>query len=161
MEKKTRKNTADRVEEIIRRPVEEAGYVLWDVDYYKEGTDHNLLVTIERPGGGAPIGLEDCEKVTRLIDPILDEADPIEESYYLEVSSPGLERELKRREHFEAFLGSRVRAKLFHSPDGKKTIEGVLKAYEGGRVTLLDGENETVLEKEAYSKITLLDGETE
>ena len=96
-EKKGRGKIAATVEELIRTPVESAGYLLWDVEYYKEGADYNLLVTIENPDRKKPIDLDDCEKVSRAISPLLDEKDPIEEFYYLEVSSAGLERELTRR----------------------------------------------------------------
>ena len=112
-----KKNIAAKVEELIRESVEAAGYLLWDVDYYKEGADYNLLVTIENPDRATPVGLEDCEKVTRLIDPILDEADPIPQAYYLEVSSAGLERTLSRPQHLAFYKGFPVTAKLLTLPN--------------------------------------------
>ena len=152
MEPKKKMNTARRVEELIRGAVEQAGYQLWDVDFFKEGADHTLLVTIERPGRGEPIGLEDCEAVTRLIDPILDGADPIEESYYLEVSSAGLERELKRPEHFKAFLGEKIKVRLFAPQDGSKEFRGVLKACGDGKLVLETEGAEREFETEKIAK---------
>ena len=161
MEPKKKKKTAERAEELVRAAVEEAGYVLWNVEYVKEGADHTLLVTIEKKD--APIGLDDCEKVTKIIDPILDEADPIEESYYLEVSSPGLERELKRPEHFSAYLGEKVRVRLYAPVNGQKEYRGVLAARENGRLVLETASGKTEFETEKVAKVFAddADGETE
>ncbi len=159
MEPKKKKKTAERAEELIRGAVEEAGYVLWNVEYVKEGADHTLLVTIERPD--RPVGLDDCEKVTKLIDPILDEADPIAESYYLEVSSPGLERELKRPEHFSAYLGKKVRARLFAPMEGKKEYRGVLAARENGRLILETASGNMEFDTEKVAKVFADDADPE
>ncbi|MBR2616230.1 MAG: ribosome maturation factor RimP [Clostridia bacterium] len=129
-EKKGRGKIAGLVEEIIRGPVEEAGYLLWGVDYYKEGADYNLLVTIEHPDRERGIDLDDCERVSRLLSPLLDENDPIEDSYYLEVSSAGLERELKREEHILYFVGSTVSLRFFAPVNGEKSVQGTLLSYE-------------------------------
>ncbi len=145
-----KKNIAAKVEDLIRESVEAAGYLLWDVDYYKEGADYNLLVTIENPDREATIGLEDCEKVTRLIDPILDESDPIPQAYYLEVSSAGLERTLSRPEHLAYYKGQIVTAKLYAPLDGKKSVCGVLSSFDEESYTVGD----TVLKKDAVAKIT-------
>ena len=140
-EKKGRGKIASLVEEILREPVEQAGYLLWDVDFYKEGADFNLLVTIENHQREKAIDLEDCEKISRLISPLLDAKDPIEESYYLEVSSPGLERELTRPEHFQFFLGQEVSVRLYAAKNGTKSLAGILSSYEEGNITLtLPGE---------------------
>ncbi len=157
-EKKGRGKIVTLVENLLKEPIEKLGYLLWDVDFYKEGADFNLLVTIENPDRQKPIDLDDCEKVSRLVSPILDEADPIEENYYLEVSSAGLERELSRPEHFAVFIGSAVRAKLYTALDGKKTVEGILLSYdeEGIGLQTENGE-EKHLNKAQIAKVTTVD----
>ncbi len=107
---KDSKNISQKVDLLIREKIEELGYVLWDVEYKKEGADYNLTVMIDKEG---EVTLDDCVAVTEAINPILDEADPIEDSYYLEVSSAGLERELKKPEHFKKYLLKEVDVKLF------------------------------------------------
>ncbi|MBQ2253096.1 MAG: ribosome maturation factor RimP [Clostridia bacterium] len=143
-------NIASRVRALIEEPIREAGYLLWDVDFAKEGPDDTLFVVIDRPEG---IGLDDCAAVTHLIDPILDEADPIPTSYYLEVSSAGAERTLKTEEQFLQMLGKPVVASLYSPLDGKKEVEGTLVAYEEGTVTVGD----VVLEKGRYSAVRTVD----
>ena len=108
---------------------EQLGYDLWDVEYVKEGSDYYLRITIDSPKG---ITIEDCEKMHRAIDPILDEADPIEGFYHLEVSSTGIERELKTERHIIASEGWEVGVKLYAPVDGAKSFTGEL---------LLPGEN--------------------
>ncbi len=152
-EKKGRGKIAATVEELIRLPVQNAGYLLWDVDYYKEGADYNLLVTIENPDREKPIDLDDCEKVSRLLSPILDEADPIQDMYYLEVSSAGLERTLNRPEHFAFYLGTPVSVRLYAPLNGTKTLAGTLAAYDEKALTLnIEGE-EIVLNHDAVAKV--------
>lgn len=123
---KKKGNIASRVADMIKDAVEECGCVLWDVEFVKEGTDFNLIVYIDRPEG---ISLDDCEMVNDAIEPIIDENDPIEGSYFLEVSSPGLERELKNPMHVSAFVGERVLVKLFAPKDGKKAFDGNISSY--------------------------------
>ncbi|MDR3644845.1 MAG: ribosome maturation factor RimP, partial [Clostridia bacterium] len=112
----------------LAQPVaEELGLELWDVEFVKEGASWFLRIFLDKDGG---ITLDDCERFHRRIDPVIDEADPVAQSYYLEVSSPGVERELKKPGHFEHELGKPVRVKLFH-PDGsgRKELTGVLEAF--------------------------------
>jgi ribosome maturation factor RimP len=153
-QKKGKGKIVSLVEEIIAEPVEKAGYLLWDVDYYKEGADYNLLVTIEKPDRSSAIDLDDCETVSRLISPLLDEKDPIEDMYYLEVSSAGLERELSRPEHFAFYLGAPVSVKLYAPKDGKKSIEGELLSYDAQGLTLRTEQEEILLKKEEVAKVT-------
>ncbi|MBR5295589.1 MAG: ribosome maturation factor RimP [Clostridia bacterium] len=153
VEKKGRGKIAAKVEELIRTPIEELGYLLWDVDYYKEGADFNLLVTIENPDRSKPIDLDDCEKVSRLLSPILDQEDPIEDMYYLEVSSAGLERSLTRPEHFAFYLGQKVSLRLYAPMEGKKNFEGILVSFEGDSFVLKLEEKEITLKKDAVSKV--------
>ena len=102
---------------------ERLGYLLWDVEFVKEGTEMYLRITIDSDEG---ITIEDCEKMHRAIDPLLDEADPIDVAYHLEVSSPGLERELKTDEHLSLCLGWPVEVRLYAPLDGAKSFTGEL-----------------------------------
>lgn len=141
----------DRVREVIEPTVTELGYRIWDVTYQKLGADYHLEITIDSDDG---INIEDCEKVHRAIDPILDEYDFIEGFYYLEVSSPGIERELRCEEHIRLSIGEKVEVKLFAAKDGKKSFVAKLVSYEDGNITFdVDGESLTVAEKEV-SKMT-------
>lgn len=149
------KNVAETVQSIIRPTVNGLGYYLWDVEYVKEGSEWYLRVTIDSEDG---ITLDDCEAVSRAIDPILDEYDPIEESYHLEVSSPGIERVLRTAEHIEAFSGEEVEAKLFAPLDGKKSIRGKLCGIADGVVTIVsDGKEYAVAHKSIARMHTVFD----
>lgn len=112
------------------------GCTLWDVEYVKEAGTWFLRVYIDKEGG---VSINDCEAVSRPLSDKLDEADPIEGSYILEVSSAGADRVLKKPEHFAAFLGSEVDVRLYRARDGKKEFVGVLAGYENGDVRLQDG----------------------
>ena len=124
--------------------VESFGCSLWDVEYVREGADRYLRVFIDKEGG---IEIDDCEKIHRALDPVLDEKDPIAESYYFEVCSAGLERALKRPGDFERFMGSPVLIKLYRPRNGLKEIPGVLRGYEDGRITLEAGKETITFEK--------------
>ena len=141
----------DKVREAIEPTVVELGYKIWDVTYQKLGADYHLEITIDSENG---INIDDCEKVHRAIDPILDEYDFIEGFYYLEVSSPGIERELRTEEHIRLSIGERVEVKLFSAKDGRKSFVGMLTGYEDGKLSFdVDGEALTLAESE-ISKIT-------
>ena len=152
MQEKKKGNIASRVSELVREAVEECGCTLWDVEFVKEGPDHNLIIYIDKPEG---ISLDDCEMVNDAVEPIIDEADPIEGSYYLEISSPGLERELKTAEHIKAFIGERVIVKLYAAKDGKKSFDGNIVSYneDDGSVTLDVNGSEVVIGAKEYSNI--------
>lgn len=109
------------------------GLSLWDVEYVREGADWFLRLYIDKDG---PVDISDCEKVSRAMDPILDEADPIPDSYNFEVCSAGCERTLKRPGDFQKFLGSQILVKLYGPRDGKKEFIGTLRGYNGGVVSL-------------------------
>jgi ribosome maturation factor RimP len=143
----------DTVRAAILPTVEGLGYSIWDVTYSKIGSDYHLEITIDSENG---INIEDCERVHRAIDPILDECDPIEGFYYLEVSSPGIERELRSEEHFLWAVGERVEAKLFTAVGGKKSILGILKAYEDGCAVIENAEGEVKISKSDISRITTI-----
>ena len=129
-----KKNVASVVEELLRPTVEALGYMLWDVTYAKIGTEYHLEITIDSEEG---ISITDCETVHRAIDPILDEADPIESAYRLEVSSPGIERELRTEAHLEACIGWVVELRFFAAQNGAKTLVGALAAYTADTVTVV------------------------
>ena len=124
--------------------VEEKGCSLWDVEYVREGSERFLRVYIDKEGG---VCIDDCEAVARAIDPILDEKDPIADSYHFEVCSAGLERALKRPSDFEQFMGSPIFIKLYRPRNGLKEIPGILRGYADGRITMEAGKETIVLEK--------------
>lgn len=137
-----KKNIAASVAHLISETVEQNGCTLWDVEYVKEGADFHLRITIDKEEG---VTIEDCERVHRAIDPLLDEADPIESFYYLEVSSPGLERELKTEAHLLASVGETVEIRLFAPKNGAKVFTGELLEPDGdGRVAVLSASGETL-----------------
>ena len=149
-----KKNVAATVTELISDTVTANGCELWDVEYVKEGADWHLRVTIDREGG---VGIDDCERVHRAIDPILDEADPIESFYYLEVSSPGIERELKTDRHLAASVGTLCEARLFAPLNGTKSVTGRLTSFDSESVTLTpDGGEAVTLPRKAVSRLGTL-----
>ena len=113
--------------------VESCGCSLWDVEYVREGGEWFLRLYIDKETG---ITIDDCEAVSRAVDPILDEKDPIPESYHFEVCSAGLERALKRPSDFEKFMGSKVLVKLYQPKNGAKELKGTLTGYADGEVTI-------------------------
>ena len=121
-----KKNTVQIVKELTEPVITGLGYRIWDIEYSKIGTELHLEITIDSDDG---INIEDCEKVHRAIEPIIDEADPIEDFYYLDVSSPGLERNIRTPEHFDKCVGQTVEVKLFSAFEGKKKIVGELISY--------------------------------
>lgn len=152
MAEKKKSGIAGKIEELVKDAVEECGCTLWDVEFVKEGPDHNLIIYIDKPDG---ISLTDCEMVNDAVEPIIDEADPIEGSYYLEISSPGLERELKKPTHLEAYIGSEVTIKLFSAFEGKKVYNGKLARYdeEKDTITVDEAGNLTEIERKLCSVI--------
>lgn len=119
-------NIESRIEELIKPSIEKLNYDLYDVQYLKEGKDYYLRITIDSENG---INIDDCENVNNAIDDIIDEADFIKESYYLEVSSPGIERVLRKAKHFEKQINNEIYLKLFKSINEKKEFTGILQDY--------------------------------
>ena len=140
------------VESFAKPIVESFGCKLWDVEYVREGSERYLRVFIDKDGG---VDIEDCEKIHRALDPILDEKDPIAESYHFEVSSAGLERALKRPGDFEQFMGSPVLVKLYRPRNGLKEIPGTLRGYEDGKVTVEAGKETITFEKSQVALVRL------
>ena len=148
-------NAAERVYSLIEETVKNEGVTLWDVRFLKEGANWYLRVFIDKPEG---ISIDDCTAVSHAIDPIIDEADPIDKSYFLEVCSPGIERELTRPWHYEAVLGEKIKIKLYKAVDGKKEFTGLLKT--SGDTLIIETETgEISFPKETVSKAYLCDFE--
>ena len=143
---------SERVAGIVRPVVEEEGCSLWDVEYVREAGTWYLRVFIDKDGG---VGIDDCERISRRLDPILDEEDPIPESYVFEVGSAGAERELKRPSDFEQFMGYEAELRLYRPLDGKKSFVGTLCGYDGGNVSLRIGEETHTFEKTQIAKVHL------
>ncbi len=138
------------VAELITPTVEELGYRVWDVEFAKEGADWHLTFTIDADEG---ISIQDCECVHNAIDPLLDEADPIDTAYYLDVSSPGIERELRTDAHIEASIGERVEVKLFAAHEGKKEYKGTLTAFTDGAIVITTEAGDITLPRAAVAKM--------
>ena len=152
MKNSSGKNIASTVRELVTPIAEEMGYYIWDVEFVKEGADKYLRITLDNEEG---ININDCEKFHRAIDPILDEADPISEAYVLEVSSPGIERELKYPEHIDACEGWDVEVKLYAPRNGCKQFRGVLIGYdEDGNIAIESGEDKIVFKPDEVAKIS-------
>ena len=135
------------------RPIVEAhGCSLWDVEYVREGDQRFLRLYLDKDGG---VDITDCEAISRAVDPILDEKDPIPESYTFEVCSAGLERALKRPSDFERFLGSTITVKLYRPRNGLKEIPCTLTGYEDGRITVLSGKETITFEKSEVALVRL------
>ena len=151
------KNVSQTVKDAILPTVSELGYEIWDVEFVKEGANYYLRIYIDCAEG---INIEDCERVHRAIDPVLDEADPIDRAYYLEVSSPGLGRQIKNAEQAEKVMGERVELKLF-APDAakRKMLVGTLLGYGESTVTLKIGEECSEIEIKNIAKLCLCDYE--
>lgn len=147
-----RSEIEEKTTELVMPIIEEGGYSLWDVEYVKEGPDFILRVYADKEGG---IGIDDCVAISRKLSDKLDEADMIEEAYILEVSSPGLTRPLKKDKDFERSIGRLVDVKLYGAVNGMKELEGELKAFDEGSVTVTIDEEEIKLERSNISGIRL------
>ncbi len=151
-------NTVSTVYDLARPIADELGLKIWDVTFEKEGAMWYLRVLIDKDGG---LSMDDCEAMTRPLSEALDKSDPIEQNYMLEVGSPGLGRELKKKEHFEEFLECPVRIRYIRETDGQKEFIAVLKGFNDGIVSVVteDGEKEIKLSDTAF--IRLYDDDTD
>lgn len=156
--KKRSGGTVQIVTALAEPVARQLGLSLWDVRFVKEGAGWFLRILIDKPGG---VGIDDCEKMSRALNPLLDQADPIEQSYCLEVCSPGIGRELTRPEHFQRFTGARVRVKLIRpGQDGRRELTGTLLSCEDSVIRLRAGEEELIaIPKKDTSSVRLLDDE--
>ena len=142
----------DLTAELARPVVEACGCTLWDVEYIKEAGSWYLRLYIDKEGG---ISIDDCEAVSRGVDPLLDEADPIQDPYTFEVSSAGADRPLKKPEHFEAFMGAEVDVKFYKAVNGQKNCTGILAGYDDGNVTLTMGGETVTFDKKEIAFVRL------
>ena len=126
-------STSDVVRSIVQPYAQELGLRVWDVTFTKEGAAWYLRIYIDKDGG---VSIDDCAAMSRAVDGPLDEADPIAQAYFLEVCSPGIERELRRDEHFTAYLGRKVKVRLIRAGDGVREFSGTLSGYRDGELTV-------------------------
>ena len=146
------KKITEQVWALAQPVVEGFGLKLWDVEYVREGADWFLRIYIDKDGA---VDINDCEKVSRAMDPILDDEDPIPDSYTFEVCSAGCERVLKRPGDFMQFIGSEVLIKLYQPKDGRKEYVGTLENYEDGSVTISVGDETIVFTKKEVALVRL------
>ena len=142
----------EQVAEFARPIVEAQGCQLWDVEYVREGSDYFLRLYIDKQGG---VDIDDCEAISRAMDPILDEKDPVPGSYHFEVCSAGLERALKRPGDFERFMGSPITVKLYRPYNGLKELPCVLRGYDSGKLTVESGKETITFEKSQVALVRL------
>ena len=148
-------NTVKAVWDIVEPFAEELGLVIWDVRFLKEGSSWYLRIFIDKDGG---VSIDDCVDLTHAINKPLDEADPIEQAYFLEVSSPGVERDLVRDEHFTAYIGEKIKVKMIRPVEGKREFSGILADYSDGNITIsLDDESGFTFTKKEASWIKVDD----
>ena len=141
-------NTAQKVEQLLKKAVETLGFELCDVEFVKEYGEWVLTLYIDQPGG---VSIDDCERVSKTVDPILDEADPIEQQYFLSVSSLGLDRPLKKDADFQRNIGKRIEIRLFAPKDGKKEFAGELLRFDEASLVIRFQEGELSLERKAVA----------
>ncbi|MBO5479405.1 MAG: ribosome maturation factor RimP [Clostridia bacterium] len=137
-------NIEEKVEMLLQSKIEEMGYELYDVEYAKEGKNYFLRIFIDKDDG---IDLNDCEKVNDGIMDLLDEADYIKEQYFLEVSSPGIERNLRKDKHLNKAMGEKIEVNLFKPMDKKKSLEGILTGYDEDSITMMYENDEITIER--------------
>ena len=146
------KKITELTAELAAPAIAEQGCTLWDVEYVKEAGTWYLRILLDKEGG---VDIDDCEAVSRAVDPVLDEKDPIPESYRFEVCSAGLERQLKRPSDFERYLGEPVLVKLYRPRDGQKEFPGRLVRYEDGAVTIEMRGREVTFDKAEVALVRL------
>ena len=144
-------NIEEKVEKLLEPKIQEIGYELYDVEYAKEGKNYFLRIIIDKPEG---IDLNDCEKVNNEITDMLDEANYIKEQYFLEVSSPGIERVIRKEKHLKQNIGQEVQVKLFRKDlNGKKEYQGKLLDYTSENITIQTSEEKINIERKNISQI--------
>ena len=149
-----KKNTAAAVKEIALPVAETLGLRIWDVQFVKEGPDWHLRIIIDKDGG---VSIDDCEAMSRAIDPLIDELDPTDHQYYLIVSSPGLGRALKSDEHLQGYIGQKISVRLFRPDEEKqRDYSGILTAYDAESITIDDNKN---IERKDAASIKAADDE--
>lgn len=149
----SKKKVTEIVSEMLEPFLRENGYELFNIEYIKEGKDWFLRIFIDSESG---IGIDDCEKVSVYISARLDEADPIDKNYYLEVSSPGIDRPLIKDSDYEKYRGREIDIWLYKAMDGKKMLTGTLEKMENNNIVIKD-QNGKIIEipREKTSKVKL------
>ena len=142
----------DMVSSLAKEHVEAEGCSLWDVEYIKEAGSWYLRIYIDKEDG---VSIEDCERVSRRLDKVLDEADPVPDSYIFEVASAGADRELKRPSDFEQFIGHEVEVRTYRQIDGQKLFVGVLKEYSDGNLVITSGDQDFFFSKQDAAQVRL------
>ena len=125
-------SAGEKIASIVEPALDGEGYSLVDLEYRREGRSWVLRVFIDKPDGG--ITLDDCQKASRLLGPILDVEDVIDGRYFMEVSSPGINRRIRKKGDFEKFAGAKVKMQLRSPVDGRKRITGIIEGVEGDKV---------------------------
>ena len=143
----------DKVFELINEPIQNLNLSIYDIEYVKEGSGWFLRIYIDKDG---IIDINDCETVSRLIDPMLDDAEIIKSAYCLEVSSPGIERNLRKPEHFEKYIDNEVEVSLFKPYEKQKVLQGILRAGDNDTVTITIDNNDITLKRKDISKVKLI-----
>ena len=140
----------ERIEELVTKPINELGYKVYDVMYVKEGKDNYLRIFIDKESG---ISLDDCEKVNNAITDMLDEADIIKDQYFLEISSPGVERHIRKNQQLEEHIGKDINVRLFKPIDKQKDLTGTLQKFDNEQVVLLINEQEVSIKRDNISSM--------
>ena len=140
----------ERIEELVTKPINELGYKVYDVMYVKEGKDNYLRIFIDKESG---ISLDDCEKVNNAITDMLDEADIIKDQYFLEISSPGVERHIRKNQQLEEHIGKDINVRLFKPIDKQKDLTGTLQKFDSEQVVLLINEQEVSIKRDNISSM--------
>ncbi len=149
------KNTVEIIEGIVKPYADELSLQIWDITFKKEGADWYLRIFIDKNGG---VSIDDCVDLTHAITKPIDEADPISQSYMLEVCSPGVERELKKDWHFKKYIGDRVMLRTIRPIDNVRDFNGILSSYENGEITVkLQDDTEITVNKKEVSFVKLDD----
>ena len=143
----------DKVFDLINEPIQSLNLSIYDIEYVKEGSGWFLRIYIDKDG---VIDINDCENVSRLIDPMLDDANIIKSAYCLEVSSPGIERNLRKPEHFEKYIDNEVEVSLFKPYEKQKVLQGILKSGDNDKVTISIDNKEVTLNRKDISKVKLI-----
>lgn len=142
----------NKLKELIKPLVNEQGYEFYHVEYVKENNEYYLRVYIDSDNG---ISLNDCEKISRLVSNLMDESDPIEDQYYLEVSSPGIDRQLFTNEHMLKSIDSKVVTKLLKAINGEKVIKGILSEVKEDEIVILRDNNSIIIPKDKIKSINI------
>ncbi len=145
-------NIEEKIEQLVQAKINELGYELYDVEYVKEGKEYFLRIFIDTDKG---IDLNDCEKVNNGIMDLLDEADYIKESYFLEISSPGIERKIRKEKHFDMAMGEAIEVNLYKAMDKKKVIDGVLTGYDEDNIIMTYENDEISIPRKDISHIKI------